>query len=238
MRQVPNYAIIGNGRMANHICHYFDYLSIRYQRWYRSAHNYSQLDSILSSATHVLVLISDGAIESFVQKHILKKHSDLITIHFSGCLSTSVAFSSHPLQTFKQDEIYSLDEYQRIPFVIDKHAPDFSTLLPGLDNPHYRIAAEDKPYYHAMCVLANNVTTLLWQKFYREMSERFGVEQKDVEPYLQRTLANIQANPETALTGPIARKDLETLDKNLTALSGDPFHPIFEAVIKQFALGD
>ena len=85
-------------------------------------------------------------------------------------------------------------------------------------------------------VLANNVTTLLWQKFYQEMSERFGVSNNDIKPFLQRTFQNIQNNPESALTGPIARKDLKTLEKNLDALkkNDDIFHPILEQIIKQF----
>ena len=237
MRQVPYYVVIGNGRMATHLCYYFDCLAIKYHRWYRSGYTPSQLDPILSKATHALVLITDGAIERFIQSHILTKYPHLTVVHFSGCLVSTFAYSAHPLQTFQQEKNYALDEYRQIPFIIDKRAPSFSELLPGLDNPHYRIAKEEKTYYHAMCVLANNVSTLLWQKFYREMTARFDIRQKDLNPFLKRTFQNIQANPESALTGPIARQDVQTLSQDLNALQGDPFYSVFKATIDQFVLG-
>lgn len=237
MRQVPHYAIIGNGRVANHMSHYFDELMIPYQRWYRSAHNHAELNSILTRATHVLVLISDKAIEGFIQRHVLR-HQHLTVIHCSGCLSVDHAFAAHPLQTFKQDTTYALSDYQQIPFIIDEHAPAFSKLLPGLNNPHYRIKAQDKAYYHALCVLANNFTTLLWQKFSQEMGSRFGIANEHLIPFIECTFQNIQADPSAALTGPIARKDWQTLSQDLKALQGDPFHPIFASFVNQFVLGE
>jgi len=233
----PHYVIIGNGRMASHIAHYFDDLSITYHQWYRSAHNNAQLDEMLIHATHVLLLISDKAIETFIQEHQLNKHQHLMLIHFSGCLVSSYAYGAHPLQTFNQS-MYASSEYPCIPFMIDEHAPDFSDLLPGLDNPHYRIPASDKAYYHAMCVLSNNVSTLLWQKFYQEMKTRFDVRHEDLHPFLQRTCQNIQSDPASALTGPIARKDRETLERDLKALQGDPFYSVLKNIIHQFALGE
>ena len=235
MRRVPEYAIIGNGAMATHLCFYFDYLSIRYRLWCRAEHTLSQLKNILATATHALLLISDSAIEPFIAQHILDKHPHLICVHFSGCLCTTLAHSAHPLQTFSQKQSYTLDEYRQVPFVIDNQAPCFSQLLPGLDNPHYGLAEQDKAYYHAMCVLANNVGTLLWQKFYQEMTARFHIKAADLEPFLRRTFQNILANPQSALSGPIARRDTQTLQRNLDALQGDPFYAVMKAIVDQFA---
>lgn len=32
MRQVPHYVVIGSGRLATHMCHYYDGLTIRYDQ--------------------------------------------------------------------------------------------------------------------------------------------------------------------------------------------------------------
>jgi hypothetical protein len=237
MGQVPKYAIIGNGRMAVHLCHYFTLLDISYVQWYRTEYERSTLDSFLPKITHIIVLISDDSIDGFIEEFGLLQHKHLTTVHFSGSLVSPKSFAAHPLQTFSEKSSYSLDEYQKFPFIIDEAAPPFGELLPGLINPHYRVAEKDKAYYHTMCVLANNVTTLLWQKFNSEMCDRFSISSEDLQPFLQKTFENIRRDSATALTGPIARKDHKTLARNLDSLSGDPFYTIFEEIINQFAPG-
>lgn len=235
MRQVPRYALIGRGRMAKHMCHYFDGLGLLYQTWCRAEHSPEELSDILSQSTHVLLLISDNAIHDFIEQYQLNmpQYAHLIKIHFSGSLISPLAYSAHPLQTFAH-ECYSLSEYEALPFIIQEDGPSFEELLPGLRNPHYRISSSDKPYYHAMCMKANNFTTILWQKFFGEMAERFHIPQKDLLPFLKQTFQNIEKDPSTALTGPIPRKDTQTLKRNLLALEGDDFQPIFKAFIETY----
>jgi len=235
MQQNFKYAVIGNGRMATHLCHYFNFLNIPYLHWCRSKHDLVRLDEVLLKATHLLILIKDNEIDSFIDKYIFPKYSHHLIIHFSGCLDSLRAHSAHPLQTFNQNSIYSFDEYQKIPFTVDSDAPRFSELLPGLKNPHYRIAKKDRAYYHAMCVLANNVSTIMWQKFYSEMKSRFHINEQDLLPFLQRTFQNIEKSSELALTGPIIRKDMQTLQKDLDALRDDSFYEVFHVIVKQFA---
>ena len=233
VRQVPTYAIIGNGRVAKHICHYFNELALDYQCWSRANHSIEKLHSMLSHSTHVLILISDTAIDHFVSSTILPQHPHLLNIHFSGCLVSQYAYSAHPLQTFT-GQLYSLNDYKKIPFILGEDSPPFAQLLPGLENPNYTIKKSEKAYYHALCVMANNFSTLLWQKFYAEMKNRFQVKPEDLSPILHQTFHNIEANPEASLTGPIQRKDKTTLDNDLNALMGDEFFEIFKAFVDQF----
>lgn len=233
MRQVPQYAVIGRGRMAMHVCHYFDELGLSYRRWNRAHNTSAELSKILENSTHALLLISDGAINDFILEHRLNQYSHVQKIHFSGSLISPLAFSAHPLQTFA-DENYTLDEYEALPFIIEENGPSFEALLPGLKNPHYRISPSDKPYYHAICVMANNFTTILWQKFFREMTARFEIKEKDLLPILNQTFKNIAKNPKTALTGPIPRKDTATLNRNLSTLKNDDFHQIFKAFVENY----
>ncbi|MCZ6508751.1 MAG: DUF2520 domain-containing protein, partial [Acidobacteria bacterium] len=105
------------------------------------------------------------------------------------------------------------------PFVVESEGPRFDELLPGLGNPSVAIPAADKPLYHALCVAAGNLTTLLWQRFFAELEGRWGIDPELVAPYLRQTAANLQsADRQRALTGPIARADRETIDRNVEAL--------------------
>ena len=233
MRQVPHYLIIGNGQMASHTAHYFRYLSIPYQQWDRTNHNLETLHRLSQEATHVLVLISDTHIETFITEHLdTLNHTKII--HFSGCLSTTLAYSAHPLCTFSGKSAYPLSDYQRIPFITEKGSPPFSQLLPGLSNPSYPINPSEKPYYHALCVIANNFTGLLWEKFFREMETRFSVDAKDLMIFLEKTVDTLSHYPNLKLTGPLIRGDTKTLDKDLNALAQDPFHSIFKSFIDTY----
>ncbi|PHQ81623.1 MAG: stilbene synthase [Coxiella sp. (in: Bacteria)] len=226
-RQVPAaYAIIGKGRVATHFCHYFDLLGLRYQQWHRQQ-PFSRLTEILTHASHVLVLISDSQIDPFIEQQLAGKHT---VVHFSGAHISDAAFTAHPLQTFPLT-LYTLEQYQQIPFIIEIEGLPFADLLPGVPNPHYAIKRSQKPLYHALCVMANNFTTLLWQKLITEFETTLGIEASAITPILKQTFANLDADPANALTGPIARGDKTTLTNNLNALRGDSFHAIFNAFI-------
>src|SRR5437868_12703944 len=134
MRQVPHYLIIGNGRVATHIQHYFTLLQLSYSCWHRQQSN-ALFNQELKRATHVLILISDDAIEKFIDEH-LQEYSG-IKIHFSGSLITDKAYGLHPLMTFSR-RLYDLKKYQLIPFIMDHDALSFEDLLPGLLNQHAR----------------------------------------------------------------------------------------------------
>ena len=233
MRRVPQYLIIGNGRMATHMCAYFDYLNIPYKQWWRRDHCISILQQLAKQSSHVLILISDSAIESFVEQH-LQMHKHLNCIHFSGSLHTKLAFSVHPLCTFQKGRRYTLKEYQAIPFIIDDTAPEFTELLSGLNNAHYRIKQADKAYYHAMCVMANNFSTLLWDKFFTEMQQRFAIDTKHLIPMLEKTFSNLKQYPDINMTGPLTRGDKESLQRGVNALENDRYQSIFKSFIETF----
>lgn len=219
--------------MANHVCHYLNHLSLPYVTWARSTDDTNILAEHLSKSTHVLILISDSAIDAFIEKTILFNHSNKKWVHFSGNLISKHAYSAHPLQTFS-NALYLAEDYQKIPFIVESDGPEFSQLLPGFKNPHYTINKNDKNYYHAMCVIANNFTTILWQKFFSEMQNRFAIKTEDLKPYLDQTFHNIKYDYQNALTGPLSRNDKKTMLSDLNALKDDDFFNIFDAFTKAF----
>lgn len=227
MRQVPEYLVIGHGRVARHFLHYFSLLDIPAAHWHRGmpAH-------VLPDAPRTLLLISDRAIEQFCAEHL--QGSKTVKIHFSGALVTDKAFGAHPLMTFGP-QLYTLDKYRKIPFVVDAGAPRFEELLPGLPNPHVSLDAALKAKYHALCVLSGNFTTILWQKMFSALKTDLGLPPEIARMYLQQTAENLLADPGNALTGPLARGDSETVRRNLEALEGDPFHKVYQSFVEAYS---
>jgi len=229
MGQVPEYIIIGDGRMARHFSHYLSLLQIPFRRWARSQD--MPLVDAVKDCSRVLLLISDSAIEPFIAENVCLYDKHLL--HFSGQLVTDKAISTHPLMSFGL-ELYTLADYQKVPWAVEAGASDFPELLPGLSNPYFYVPKDKKSYYHAICVMANNFTTLLWTKFFNEMKDQFDVPKENLLPYLQRTMQNLSGDHEAALTGPLIRGDQKTIKKNLASLEGDDYAVVYRAFVEAF----
>lgn len=224
MRQVPEYLVIGHGRVARHFLHYFSLLNISVMHWHRG-----MPVSELGDAPRILVLISDRAIEAFIDEHLQDKKG--IKIHFSGALVTPKAYGAHPLMTFGP-ELYALDKYKQIPFVVDEGAPE--NLLAGLPNPVSYLAPEKKSKYHAMCVMSGNFTCILWQKMFETLKREFHLPPDIAHLYLRQQAENLIADYKTALTGPLARGDDATIAKNIAALEGDAYQQIYQSFVNVY----
>ncbi len=230
MRQVPTYAIIGDGRLARHMTHYLSLLGVSYRQWSRRTHKDDELAPLLSQSTHVLVLLSDTVIVDWVNAHHAK-NSEAVWVHCSAVVNSSLAFFAHPLFSFP-DSLYSLEWYQRIPFFVSSKAPKWEFLLPGLSNPHHSLQEKDRALYHAYCVLANNMTVCTWQHVFSQMKERLGIDSHYLQPYLDGTFEQLKTQWQTALTGPMVRGDWETCQTDVKALSGDSFQGVLESIMK------
>jgi predicted short-subunit dehydrogenase-like oxidoreductase (DUF2520 family) len=235
LRQVPAsdiqpYGIVGDGRVARHFHHYLTQLGLPVRQWSRRAASSSPPDALAPCRT-VLLLIPDGAIVAFAEAW--PELADKRLVHCSGALVTAGAHGAHPLMTFGPD-LYDLEAYRAIPFVLDIGSPPFEDLLPGLPNPSFTIPAEARAYYHALCVLAGNFSTLVWQKLFSEFEARFGMPASTAHPYLSRVTANLLSDAGRALTGPLSRGDAATIAANLRALEGDPFHAVYSAFVRAY----
>lgn len=227
MRQVPHYLLIGNGRIARHLRHYLTLLDLPFATWHR-AEPISTLEQKAATASHILLLISDQSIEPFIKRHLTG--TDATLVHFSGNLVSAHAHGTHPLMTFA-DTLYDLECYRSVPFITDADAPAFNQLLPGLPNTHFRLDKTLKPKYHALCVMAGNFSSLLWQKLFSAFEQELGLPGSIANPYLLKMAHNLATNPNAALTGPLVRGDTQTIQNNLTALSKDPFQPIYQSFV-------
>lgn len=221
----PTYLLIGSGKVARHFEFYFQSLGLRHRSWSRSEST-SLLDAAIDQATHVLLLISDRAIEDFYKRHLEGRGK--IVVHFSGALLVPGLMSAHPLMTFGE-ELYPAELYRALHFVING-ASSLTEILPGLPNSFSVLEDSQKARYHAMCVYGGNFTTLLLQKMIADF-QTLGIPASAARLYVEQSVANVFADPEHALTGPLARRDTQTVKKNLQALSGDPAQKIYEAFL-------
>lgn len=231
-----SYAILGGGRLARHLRHYLTQLGLPCFAWARkpdpelNTHAISdvreRLHATVRDASHVLLLVSDGAIASLPRQYPVLR--DKILVHCSGALGIPGIAGAHPLMTFGP-ELYPLESYRRVPFMIDQGF-SMADLLPGLPNPHRHISVEHKAQYHALCVMAGNFPQVLW----RAVSQRFaalGVGEEALAPYLHQSLQNFLQSPDGALTGPLARGDRGTIERNLSALHGDPLQDLYQSLV-------
>ena len=220
------YGLVGHGRLAKHLSHYLKLLDLPYITWSRNSK--IDVDKTFKDCSHILLPITDSAIEPFIKAH-QKFLSDKVCVHFSGALFTPLAIGTHPLMTFTH-KLYNEEVYRQIHFVIDsKHL--FKEILYGFPNSHSAILPSQKAKYHALCVMSGNFSSILWEIVFKEM-KNFGITKSHILPYLRQTFTNI-AHLENSLTGPLQRKDEQTISANLKALKEDlPLYEIYQSFIK------
>lgn len=230
-----SYGIVGDGRMARHFAHYLTLEGISFRQWSRQIAMRSKKSpsDALAGCSIILVLISDQAIDAWIEASPFLRGKKVV--HFSGSWVSAHAVGMHPLMTFGLD-LYDLETYRRMPFVVEE-GTGFSDLFPDLTNPSFSIARDQKAYYHALCALSGNFTTLLWQKFFSELESRFKIPNAMAQKYMERVFANLAQDPKGALTGPLARGDADTVGAHLSALQGDPYRGVYEAFCRAYLGG-
>ena len=229
MNTKPSYGLIGRGRVAAHLARYLELEAQPCVAWHRRMP--TPAEEALAGCGVVLLAISDAALPTFLDAHPGLAGRKLV--HFSGSLAVAGLHGAHPLMTFGP-ELYDRETYRSIPFITERGGARFEDLFPGLVNPSWAIDRELKPLYHALCALAGNGTTLLWAKAIGDFETRLGVPAAALRPFLERTLHNVAASGGAALTGPLARRERETVARDLAALADDPYGPVYRAFAEAF----
>lgn len=232
MRQIPKYLIIGSGRLSAHLAHYFNLSHMAYDIWSRLNNNLIELKKLAKDCDVIILAISDDAIVSFIAQNPIIKNK--ILIHCSGSLNIDDVIGLHPLMSFGQ-KLYDLQTYLQIPFIIDSKLEDFQNIFPQLNNQIYLISKNQKAYYHTLCVMSGNFTTILWSKLFNELESKLNIPKKAAFSYLKAITNNLLSDHTKALTGPLVRRDVATISKNLEALKDDNFLPIYEAFITSWS---
>jgi predicted short-subunit dehydrogenase-like oxidoreductase (DUF2520 family) len=226
MNPRPTYGLVGRGRVATHMARYLELEARPCISWHRESA--SAPEDALASSEIILLAIGDDAVAPFVDRHPGLAERPLV--HFSGSRVVEGVNGCHPLMTFGP-ELYDLETYRSMAFITERGAAGFETLFPGFTNPSWDIDPSLKPLYHALCVLGGNLSTLLWSKVAADFESRLGLPAEALRPYLEQSLNNAARYGEGALTGPLQRRDLGTVRKNLDALEGDPYAEVYRAFL-------
>lgn len=205
-----NILIIGNGRLAKHLSHWCMLLQKSVQHWNRSENAPLNLQNI----DYVWLAISDDALVAFYHETLKPILNGQKVVHFSGTVHHEDLIAAHPLMTFSHD-LYDLATYNKIYFGLTG-AETLAEALP-FSNSYFKLRAEDKPLYHALCVASGNLPQLLWSQTSPQFAD-LKVPQEAVKNFLQQSLTNFFTQGPQAITGPIVRNDQTTIAKNLSAL--------------------
>lgn len=206
---------------------------------------FESLDQIISNSDVVFLTVPDGKISEVWNeiKMILvnkeAKYKGKYFCHCSGALSSAVfsdiekvgaiGYSIHPLFAIC-DKLQSYQEISKAFFTIEYSTEKgrecvhiFKDLFEKIGNKVSIITADNKVKYHASAVFASNLVVGLYSTAANMLKEcGFDEESSKVAllPLFINNCDNIaKLGTEGALTGPVERGDLSTVEKHLRVLS-------------------
>ena len=225
------FLLVGRGRLAQHLSQYFQLEGITFKQWGRAElGEYVSRVQTLNEPHRILLAVSDQAIEKVGH---LKWPTDSVIVHFSGSLSVPNFVGVHPLMAFGPAPL-SLQEYRSIPFIGEGGNLQFEQVFPELSNPSFQIPPSNRNLYHALCVVAGNLSIRLWQRVADEFKSHLGLPPEILEPYRQQTFQNMNIDLAKALTGPMVRGDWNTVEKNIDSLADSTLQDIYLAFLRDY----
>ncbi|MDL1967909.1 MAG: DUF2520 domain-containing protein [Deltaproteobacteria bacterium] len=159
---------------------------------------------------------------------------DSVVLHCSGVLPSTILSSAkscstfigsmHPMQSFALNEVNG-SPFNGIIFAVEGDAQALhraANIAVDLGANCIPINTEDKTLYHAAAVIASNYLVTLLSLAFR-LIEHAGISGSDtwkvLKPLIEGTLSNIEkAGITEALTGPVARGDIETVKRHIEAI--------------------
>jgi len=193
---------------------------------------YDKAQELVDASEFVFITTPDDIIPKVAAQ--LNWHTGQSVIHCSGATSTNalepakqqgtMVGAIHPCQTFASID-QAIENLPGSTFAIEAEEPlrgILKDMAIALNGDWVYLTAEDKALYHAAACIACNyfctivkLATDLWQNFGKSTAEAT----KAYLPLLRGAVNNIgNVGFPGCLTGPIARGDLETIRKHLTAL--------------------
>ena len=203
------YAVIGQGKLARHLCHWFSLEGLEF-----ITHGRGDKKESLSRADIILLAVSDTSIQT-VYKENSELH-DRTWIHFSGAINIANILKLHPLMSFSS-KLFAQNFYQGLRWVTNQEPEVFKKLLPVQTSQISQIELEQSSRYHALCVVAGNIPHLMWTHLEDVFENDLGIPNEDFKKYIEVSVENYLEGREA--TGPIVRSDIETISKNLESLT-------------------
>lgn len=193
----------------------------------------------------VFLTVPDGAIAALAAS--LPWRPGQAAIHCSGALGLDVLASSvtagamagclHPLQSFPSPD-GDATRFAGIVCGVEAAAPlgeQLERLASDLGATSVRLEGIDRARYHAAAVFASNYAVALMAAAERSWAAAGlpqGSAREALTPLLMGAAANVARQPlPEALTGPVARGDVATVERHLAALAGEPALAVLYAAL-------
>ena len=193
----------------------------------------ARLADLPAAAEIIFITTSDNLLEVICQQlsELPLSFENKLVLHCSGALNAEVldavrqkgamVASMHPVQTFIPIE-FGFTKLEGVFFGIEGDAAALEvvrSIVQQFGGKTFEIPAEKKDLYHAACVIASNYLLALEQMsalLFAQLGSSTKLSSEILTPLQEATLENIQqTGPGTALTGPIVRGDLCTIEKHL-----------------------
>ncbi len=196
------------------------------------------LEELPALATRILIAVADDAIPQVEEKLADGGMTAGVVLHTCGTRSVDVLRSLisrgvacgvlHPLQTVatREQGVQALPGSACAVIASGAAAAWAREIVALLGGEALEIRPEQQPFYHASAVMASNYVVALADAAVILMGEA-GIDQSQalraLTPLLTASAANALAlTPAGALTGPIERGDLQTIETHLRALNRAP----------------
>lgn len=235
------FSIIGMGRVGSSLCFSLKDTDFIFSGYYSKEKvkeidnsfykNISELDSDIYFFT-----LPDKIIYS-ISEMVNKK--DSYFVHCSGYLTSDIfsrrkVLSLHPMISVSKP----FSSLRDISWGIEGDEEGLllgKRLVESMNGKYYIIKKEDKPIYHSACVISTNlVNTLLF--YSSEILKGINVHEKDVLRLTESVIKNsYESGILNALTGPVERGDIETIEGELLALK-KKYPYIFYSILQLFVL--
>lgn len=195
---------------------------------------FQTLEVLVNHSDWIGITTPDDQIELVVKQLCqIPNETPKVFFHMSGAKSSAClyplrekghqCFSLHPLQTISNVEQGQHLLGKCLYTAEGDRSAEINQFLERLERPIVWITAAQKPYYHAAACVASNYLYTLAKEATDLMqlagfSEELGFEA--LKPLMEGTLENLShMAAKQALTGPIARGDVNTVAEHLYALS-------------------
>ena len=217
------YVIFGPGRVGANVGRYLEMLGHDVALISRAAaeNGRTSVSAAIERADVIAAAVPDSTIQPWycTWRSII---GDKTAVHFSGALMVNGMISFHPLYSFPNGRL-TADQLKSIAFAQTGEGPSFSDVFPGAQNPTFVIPPQERARYHALAVLSGNFAAYLWNETAKEFASRYDSAPAEIlTAYFSSVVDRFTENPENSLTGPVARRDLESVEANLNSLNDTP----------------
>ncbi|WP_026529040.1 Rossmann-like and DUF2520 domain-containing protein [Butyrivibrio sp. VCD2006] len=197
---------------------------------------FQNLETLVEESDTVFITVPDDSISEVWDSVKHMSIAGKMICHCSGSLSSNIfkdieetgafGFSIHPLLAVS-DRYRSYQELPKALFTIEgdaDHTPEIKALLEGSDLKYTVIDADVKTRYHGAAVMCSNLVVGLIRAAQDELLAcGFSKEQLGdaIAPLLLGNVKKVlSVGTEAALTGPIERGDIGTVEKHLKVFEG------------------